>query len=53
MFKIVYSLSMIAGPAMAGFIYHRYGGDMVWYVCGLIGVVFLVACYLMRQHYKM
>jgi len=52
-FRVIYALSMIVGPAMAGVIYHRYGGDMVWYICGFIGVIFLVACYVMRKHYKM
>lgn len=53
MFRAAYACSMVIGPTMAGFIYHRYSGDMVWYVCGIIGLIFLVACYIMRKHYKM
>lgn len=52
-FKIVYAVSMVVGPAVAGFIYHHLGGNTVWYICGVIGFIALIGCYMMRHHYKM
>lgn len=38
LFRTFYALSKIAGPLAGGYIYQRYGGDMVWYLSGMIGL---------------
>lgn len=43
-YKTVYAASTIVGPTLGGFIYHYFGGNMVWYCCGLIGVLCFVSC---------
>jgi predicted MFS family arabinose efflux permease len=44
-YKTVYAVSTVIGPTVGGFIYHYFGGYIVWYGCGLIGLLCLTACY--------
>lgn len=44
LYRMVYATSRILGPACGGYIYFHLGGNMVWYVCGVIGVMSLIVC---------
>lgn|SRR3990167_5809830 len=43
-YQAIYASSAIIGPTVGGFIYHHAGGNVVWYLCGLLGTVCLVLC---------
>jgi len=45
MYRMVYAGSRVVGPAAGGVIYHHLGGDMIWYISGIIGLICLSACY--------
>jgi len=44
MFRIFYACSRIIGPSVGTMIYHHFGGDIVWYLSGIIGFLCLVTC---------
>lgn len=44
LYRTVYASSAIIGPAMAGFIYHNFGANMVWYLMGAAGLICFIAC---------
>jgi len=52
-FRLVYALSMIAGPALSGYLYDQLGSNAVWYVSFVIGLLFFVFCYAYRHYYRM
>jgi predicted MFS family arabinose efflux permease len=43
-YQMVYASSNILGPACGGYVYHHYTGNMVWYLCGLFGLICLGLC---------
>jgi len=47
-FKSVYAISVVVGPAFGGIIYNHFGGNDVWYICGLIGLI----CFLHKDKLK-
>jgi len=44
LYRSVYASSLIVGPAVGGFIYDRSSGDLLWVICGIIGLIGLIAC---------
>jgi len=38
-YRVVYGTSRVVGPIVGGLIYSHYSGEMLWYVCGLVGVL--------------
>jgi predicted MFS family arabinose efflux permease len=44
LFRTFYATSRVIGPAIGGEIYYHFGGNMVWYFSGLLGVVCLGGC---------
>lgn len=38
-YRMIFALSRIIGPLMGGFIYNRFGAAMLWYFCGLVGLI--------------
>ncbi len=44
LYKTIYGLSTVVGPALGGAVYHQLGANMVWYLSGVIGLVCFVAC---------
>ena len=47
-YQAAYAASSVIGPAVGGFIYQHLGGNMLWYLCAVFGVISLALCY----HYK-
>ena len=41
-YRMVYAGSRIAGPLLGGFIYQTLGGNMLWYLCGVFGLICLM-----------
>lgn len=44
MYRMIYASSRVIGPVIGSFIYHQMGGNMVWYISGVIGVMCLLFC---------
>lgn len=44
-FQAVYAMSVFLGPSIGGFIYHHFDGATLWYCCGIVGVLCLMACF--------
>lgn len=42
-YRVVFAASRIAGPLLGGIIYHQFGGNALWYFCGLLGLACLIA----------
>lgn len=49
LYRTVYASSRIIGPAIGCVIFQQLGGNILWYVCGLFGVVSLVSCQYFRN----
>ena len=49
-YRMVYATSRVAGPVMGGFIYYHFGGNMVLYLSGLIGILCLISCNYYKQY---
>jgi predicted MFS family arabinose efflux permease len=43
-YRSIYAMSRIAGPASGSYAYMHLGGNVVWYFCGAIGLFCFVAC---------
>ena len=52
-FRLVYALSMIAGPSLSGYLYYQFGSNAVWYISFFIGLLFFMLCYTCRHYYLM
>jgi len=50
LFKSVYALSCVLGPSLGGYIYHSFGGNMVWYLSGLVGIICMGICVYLTLH---
>jgi MFS family permease len=50
LYKTIYGLSTMVGPALGGVIYDQFGASMVWYLSGLLGIICLLACLLYQQY---
>ena len=48
MYQTVYAASVVVGPAVGGVIYHKFGGDLLWYFSGVIGFI----CLLLGFYFK-
>lgn len=48
LYRMVYASSRVAGPTAGGLIYHHFGGDMVWYLSGILGTLCLAISYRYR-----
>lgn len=44
LYRMIYASSRMIAPAGGSFIYQRFGGRMLWYLCGLIGITCLAVC---------
>src|SRR5690606_14685128 len=38
-YRVVYGMSRMVGPLAGSTIYSHYSGEMLWYVCGLVGTL--------------
>lgn len=43
-FRVTYALTRVIGPAAGGIIYSHLGGSIIWFLCGIIGIVCMSAC---------
>ena len=50
LYQTTFATGLVVGPAAGGLIYHHFGGDVVWYLCGLIGVASFLLCSYMRKN---
>lgn len=41
-YRVVYAVSKIIGPAAGGYVYQQYGSNFLWFACGAIGCVCLL-----------
>lgn len=44
LFRMTYAASRMLGPVMGGYIFQQLGGDVVWYVCGILGIFCFALC---------
>jgi len=44
LYRMVYASSRVIGPAVGGFIYPKFGADMIWVASGIIGLLCLISC---------
>lgn len=49
MFQSTYALSCVAGPIAGSYIYKSMGGDILWYISAVIGLLCLFACFYNRD----
>ncbi len=49
LYRMVYATSRVVGPACGGYIYLQFGGNIVWYVCGVVGFMSLIVCNYYRK----
>lgn len=47
-YRVIYASSRFVGPTIGGSIYYYLGGNALWYLSGVIGLIFLILC----NHYK-
>lgn len=52
LFRTIFAASVFIGPTLGGYIYHRFGGNYVWYLCGFIGVACLISCLKLKNKIK-
>ena len=50
LFQTIFAMSSIIGPAMGSLVYQYLGGDVVWYVSGIIGIFCFIACYYHKKY---
>ena len=50
LFRTAYASSRVIGPAAGGWIYHVFGGNMIWYLSGVIGLACLISCQLFKRY---
>lgn len=48
LYRMVFASSRIAGPFIGGVIYQKLGGDILWYVCCLLGMI----CFIPSLYFK-
>lgn len=44
LFQSIFATSLVVGPTFGGFVYHYFGGNMVWYLSGTIGLLCFLVC---------
>jgi len=50
LYRMVYASSRVIGPAAGGFIYPRFGANLIWYLSGFIGLLCLVFCNYFKKY---
>jgi len=43
-YQSVFATSVVVGPYLGALVYHHFGGKIIWYLSGIIGMVCLIAC---------
>lgn len=49
LFQSVYASSVVIGPVIGTFLYHHFGGNIIWYLSALIGVGCFIGCYRLKH----
>lgn len=49
-YQMVYAFANIFGPLGGGFLYHHFSGNVVWYLCGVLGLLCFILC--MRVYFS-
>lgn len=48
MFRMTYAASVTAGPTLGSYVYTYASPNLLWYICGALGVVCFIVCYRFR-----
>ena len=43
-YRMTYATSRVIGPAGGSYFYYHLGSSIVWYLCGIIGLMCLIIC---------
>lgn len=49
-YRMIYASSRFVGPILGGFIYYHLGGNVVWYLSGIIGILCFLACNYYKEY---
>jgi len=52
LFSFAFSVSMILGPALGTYVYSRFGPDVLWFGCGIMGFLLFVGFRIMSPMFK-
>lgn len=52
LYQMVYAASSILGPLVGGFISHKLGMEVLWYLCGILGSSCLILCCICNRVYS-
>lgn len=44
LYRMIYAFARFVGPVTGGLVYQLLGGNVIWYLCGFIGVIGLSIC---------
>lgn len=50
LFQTALAVSMIIGPTAGGYVYHQYGSDFLWVICGMMGLLWLAVTMHFRKY---
>ncbi len=50
LFRMIFASSRVMGPLLGGYVYYHFGGQMLWYVSGWIGVGCLLGCFYFKTN---
>jgi len=53
LFSFAFSLSMIVGPVVGTSVYWKFGPDMLWFSCGVLGCFLCAALFLLNSKFKL
>jgi MFS family permease len=45
LFQITFASSLVVAPVLGAFVYHHFGANVLWEICGALGVLCCVACW--------
>ncbi len=48
-YRVVYGASRVVGPFVGTAIYHHFSGEMLWYVCGLVGTLCMLGFWSVKE----
>lgn len=50
LYRTVYASSRVIGPAVGACIYQQWSGDMLWFLCGVVGSICLMSCLFNKRY---
>jgi len=43
-YQSIYAASTVLGPILGGYMFHFSNGNLIWYLCGILGLLCFIAC---------